>query len=204
MEWMRKSETSSAWKRRERRRLGLLLAALLVAAAGWRLDPIKAGITVGRSMEPNFTDGQVFLLDQGYYRKHAPRKGDVVVVQVDGTTVLKRIYAAGGETVRLLRVRGFDGMLIPLAEGESGITQVDPRLGQLVEVRVPPGEVFLLGDALGNSVDSREFGPVAVARIRGRVIVAKLFTLRRERQEEKPPDAPQGEMRAGSWVAAGL
>ena len=37
-------------------------------------------------------------------------------------------------------------------------------------VRLGPGELFLLGDASGRSTDSREFGPVPLGEVLGRVV----------------------------------
>jgi signal peptidase I len=37
--------------------------------------------------------------------------------------------------------------------------------------RVPEGRVFVLGDNRARSIDSREFGPVAVEEVEGRVVL---------------------------------
>ena len=37
-------------------------------------------------------------------------------------------------------------------------------------VQLGPGELFLLGDASGRSTDSREFGPVPLGEVLGRVV----------------------------------
>ena len=44
--------------------------------------------------------------------------------------------------------------------------------GDVEEVRVPPGTVWLAGDHRDRSADSRVFGPVPVGRIKGRAVMA--------------------------------
>ncbi len=46
----------------------------------------------------------------------------------------------------------------------------EPGAGRLVTIRVPPGQVFAVGDAPTSSIDSRNYGPVSVSNIIGRAI----------------------------------
>ncbi|PWN54100.1 LexA/Signal peptidase [Violaceomyces palustris] len=48
------------------------------------------------------------------------------------------------------------------------------RKGQVEYVTIPPGHVWLTGDNLSNSTDSRHYGPVPMGMVRGKVI-ARLF-----------------------------
>ena len=88
-----------------------------------------------------------------------------------------------------------------------------PGVGRFVRVKVPKGHVFVLGDAINRSYDSRQFGTVPVSRVCGRVI-APLFRTRssddyppsmvRERDLHRvatPPDGPVGPTRHGQTGA---
>jgi signal peptidase I len=64
------------------------------------------GIRVrGQSMEPNFHDGQIHVINRLAYKRHAPRRGDVVAFHADeyDALILKRIVGLPGETVSIHR-----------------------------------------------------------------------------------------------------
>jgi signal peptidase I len=95
---------------------------------------------------------------------------DVVVAEPAGPgsdRLVKRVVALGGESVAIE-----DGVLVvegtPVCEPWSDPADQDGVW--FGPVRVPDGEVFLLGDDRGDSIDSRAFGPVGEDRIAGRVV----------------------------------
>jgi signal peptidase I len=108
----------------------------------------------------------------GYFvRWAAPRLGEVVAAPNprDGRTVVKRVAAVG--PVRLVVAAGaLVGPLIdaPLDAGRSA------ELGD--SLFVPAGSVLLLGDNVAESVDSRDYGPVSIDLIFGRVCASRLRT----------------------------
>ncbi len=172
--------TASALCARHRRRLTLLvlvLGSILVLWAG----PIRPGIVLGESMSPTFHSGQVFLMSR-VRGANAVGPGDAVVVNVDGQFYLKRVFAVGGQTIWGLDSTDVEGApdIILSPDDLDRIREVArnrPGVGRVVHIRVPPRHVYVLGDADGNSYDSRHFGPVPVDAIRGRVLVARLFHL---------------------------
>eukprot|EP00775_Hariotina_reticulata_P001201 gene1200-1539_t len=106
----------------------------------------------GPSMFPTFTGRGDFVLVEalpGFTDRI--QVGDIVIctrpIQAD-ENIIKRVTAVEGQQVNVFR----PGQLTP------------------VQVKVPPGHVWLTGDNLILSRDSREYGPVPLALMRGRVV----------------------------------
>jgi signal peptidase I len=139
-------------------------AAALVAAV-LLLEPVRVEST---SMEPTLRAGDHLLVDERAYWRATPRRGDLVVFDRGGSRLVKRVAAVAGDTVGIE-----DGVLTvngrPVTE-----TAIDRRdLDGLYygPSHVPDGTVFVLGDNRRHSVDSRQFGPVSVGEVRGRVLL---------------------------------
>jgi signal peptidase I len=112
-----------------------------------------------------FTD--IELIDRG-----EPQRGDVVVFKspADGTRLIKRVVAVGGDTVALVDGRlWIDGR--PLHDpdatdiehfGDRDVT-LNLRHGggpDIATATIPAGMALVLGDHRGNSADGRFFGLV--------------------------------------------
>ncbi|HSV96004.1 MAG TPA: signal peptidase I [Spirochaetota bacterium] len=127
------------------------------------------------SMNPNYRNGdRVYALRIG-----TPRTGDVVLVESPvepGKYLLKRVAAVEGDVVELRnrviyinneraqfkwKTITTDNRVFPMSfSGRDNMTAV----------KIERHALFLLGDNLDYSLDSREFGPVASGSIIGRVI----------------------------------
>jgi len=109
-----------------------------------------------------------------------PQRGDVAVFDSpqDGTRLIKRIAAVGGDRVALrgghLSINGH-----PLAQAgtdeveDFGRTLAQLDLGQgggpdIQDLTVPTGKVLMLGDHRGNSADGRFFGLVDAGALYGK------------------------------------
>ncbi|KAI8096789.1 mitochondrial inner membrane peptidase complex catalytic subunit [Halteromyces radiatus] len=106
---------------------------------------------VGPSMLPTFNmTGDIMLIEHISQRFKSLQTGDVIVCispSVPGRAVLKRIIGMPGDNIC-----------------------VDPTAPDRKFLDVPEGHVWIGGDNLSNSTDSREYGPVAMGLIRGKVI----------------------------------
>lgn len=121
----------------------------------------------GDSMAPGYTDGQVI---PSLHRKDAGH-GDVVVVWSAQLNeyVVKRVIGLGGDRIEIRDGRLFRNGT-PLYEryvAEQGWAEGhDP-----VDIVVPEGQMFLLGDNRAVSQDSRAFGCLPLDDIFGIVLI---------------------------------
>jgi signal peptidase I len=110
-------------------------------------------VVKGESMLPTFKPDQRILVCKAIWLVGPLRQGDIVVVrsQSPGEYLVKRVYAVAGSKVDY-RYQPFNW---------------DYTQGQF---SVPEGHLYLLGDNLANSEDSREFGPIALGDVLGKVV----------------------------------
>jgi signal peptidase I len=144
------------------------------------------------SMQPTLEPGDRVVVDMRAYglrlpftsvellHTGAPQRGEVAVFNSpqDGTRLIKRIAAVGGDRVDL-----FNGHLSingqPLSQAGLGEVEDFGRilarldLGQgggpdITGLTVPVGKVLMLGDHRGNSADGRYFGLVEANALYGK------------------------------------
>ena len=156
---------SPRWRRRSRRATTGLMVALLVllVASVAGLLPLQVMRVGSDSMSPTFATGDLVLLDR---TGGAVERMDVVAVDHPdtGTLLVKRAVALGGDQMAIE-----DGVLvvngIPVCEPTIDPSRLDGVW--FGPVTVPPGELFLLGDERDSAIDSRHFGTVSAADVRG-------------------------------------
>ncbi|MDH4185323.1 MAG: signal peptidase I, partial [Nitrospinota bacterium] len=131
---------------------------------------VKAYKTMSASMEPTLAKGDhvMVMLNDGSY---SPGRGDVVVVLIPGDrrkAYIKRIVGLPGETIQM----NSDSILIngkPLYESYLPNTQGLSK--DSLSVTIPANAIFVLGDNRANSLDSRNFGPIPMESVLGKVVV---------------------------------
>jgi signal peptidase I len=132
-----------------------------------------------RSMERTVEPGEYVLVDKLTPHFATYARGDVVVftppadpVETNGvrTPYIKRVVGLPGEEVEVR-----DGAILidgrKLAEPYVYEGQSTEQTGSETRWTVPEGELFLLGDHRQASSDSREFGPVPIENLVGRVVL---------------------------------
>jgi signal peptidase I len=114
--------------------------------------------------------------------KRKPMRGDIVITRVPGegaNLIVKRVTAVSGDHVRIeaghlvLNGKKLDEPYARfMRDGQSGSDEnwLLDRLQQ-VDLIVPPGHYFLLGDNRDESRDSRAWGPIAADDVLAVVIL---------------------------------
>lgn len=149
----------------------------------------------GSSMDPTLEDGQYLLVNRLVYLRveldrlakivpfwkagegssrhaiHAPKRGEVIVFEFPDSNpnnprkdFVKRVVGLPGETMRM-----FDGKVFVNEEvlDEPYLSQKDHSNAS--EITLGEGEYYVLGDNRAHSNDSRSWGAVPEANIRGKV-----------------------------------
>ncbi|RCH90023.1 IMP1 inner mitochondrial membrane peptidase-like, partial [Rhizopus stolonifer] len=104
---------------------------------------------IGPSMLPNFGMSGLVAVEHITHRFRDLKVGDVVICispAKPGRCVLKRVIGLPGDNIC-----------------------EDPTVKDRKYINVPQGHVWVGGDNLSNSTDSRSYGPVSLGLVKGRV-----------------------------------
>jgi signal peptidase I len=150
------------------RELAETIIPAVVIAIFINLFLVQATQVLGQSMEPNLHTKQRVLVEKVSYRfLHAPKRGDIVVIDLDKENkaddmLIKRVIGLPGDTIEIRNGEVYidgdrldESWTINLGGGNYGPTTI------------PPLHVFVMGDNRGASNDSRSFGPVHVDNLVG-------------------------------------
>ena len=155
--------------------LAVIVAIVLCVAI--LFTQIFLGVQViGSSMEPTLYEGDYLFVDT----TASIHRGDIVVVEADMQDnihdetvyewIVKRVIGLPGDTLYAQ-----NGILYRREDGEAEFSVVEePYLdeadgwrGNIPQITVPDGQVYLLGDHRSVSLDSREHGPQPLAQVVG-------------------------------------
>jgi len=152
----------------------LLVALAFVLAFGIRALLIEPFVVPTGSMIPTILIDNRVLAEKITYRFiRPPRYGDIVVFpdpKGEHPHLIKRVIATGGQTVDLRNGNVFvDGneLVEPYVHGQRSIPL---SADYTFPLKVPEGDLWVMGDNRMNSGDSRVFGPIPVKEVQGRAI----------------------------------
>lgn len=123
-------------------------------------------------------------------RWSAPARGDIIVFNAPPqassweTLYIKRVAAVAGDTIEVRDQRIVlngkplsyaDESALDTREALNGTSHrvhlAQNHLANFGPIVIPAGHVFVMGDNRDNSADSRVWGPLPLARVRGKAIV---------------------------------
>ena len=126
-------------------------------------------VVYSQSMEPNLHEEQQIIVEKvsGYFQ--IPKRGDIVIVHVDGeeTPLIKRVIGLPGEELEIKNNQVFI----------NGQGIVEPYLASSSQrdfgpVQILQGHVFVMGDNRNNSRDSRAIGSVPLKQIEAKAWIS--------------------------------
>lgn len=146
----------------------LVLAVILAAVIRFFLfEPfyIPSG-----SMEPTLMPGDRIIVNKFIYLFKEPVRGDIMVFRYPKDPerdFIKRVIGVPGDTVE---IRNSD-LYINGKKVSEPYLPAGLKFQDFAPVTVPPGNFFMLGDNRNNSEDSRFWGMMPKANIRGKAIL---------------------------------
>ena len=176
---------------------GILIVVAIVIAIVIKTFLFQAFYIPSESMVPTLEVGDRVLVNKLSYDLHDLHRGDIVVFAAEPNEgwhragiddLVKRVIALPGETVTQCTVdgdpnriciddRALDESYLPKTDGKvitttmptsiPGCDAGSPEKG----CKVPPGQVFVMGDNRTNSQDARANGPIKESSIVGRVFL---------------------------------
>lgn len=131
-----------------------------------------------RSMCPAICEGEFVLAGMDAYSKRAPQRGEVILFFHDEANAIyiKRVIGVAGDTVargpaNTVLVNGTPLTLPPPCGEHNSYASLVSQGPPFETVKVPEGSLFVIGDNLDDSYDSRFFGVVPLNRVRGKALL---------------------------------
>ena len=174
--------------------MALLLTLLVLMGINLALGSGKLRVeqVISRSMEPTLRVGDRVLVDANAFQD----RYKVICFEnpeKEGENLVKRVMGLPGDRIRIR-----NGVLYVNGRDEYSPHVRSNRISrrQHLNLRVPEGYVFVLGDNRNNSYDSLDFGPVPYEKIHG-VVWAIIWPAGRigslpPYHAEEGPAAPEG------------
>lgn len=147
--------------------VSLLWRVVLLAVVGYLIFTQIFLVTQARGigMFPAIKDGDLII---AFRLQEAYEKNDVVIYKVDGNRKVGRFIAQGSDIVTL----DDTGSLLVNGAVQAGEIMYPTYAKENIQYpyQVPEDHVFILGDYRTQTQDSRDFGPIPIEDVEGKII----------------------------------
>lgn len=143
-------------------RVALVLVLVAMVAHGLLFATYQVA---GSSMWPTLGNGDRILVLEGALAD--PEVGDVVILEVDGEVLVKRLAAVPGDRIAMAS----GAVVLNGRYVREPYPRGDTEIDSFPEYVLAPRECFVLGDNRPVSIDSRDFGPVPLDALVGTVVM---------------------------------
>jgi signal peptidase I len=155
--------------------LGYSVAKFFFWARCFELRGFVAG---GGSMCPAICESERILAGMDAFYKRLPQRGEVIFFdqKESDTKFTKRVIGVAGDTVargpsNTILVNNKPLLLPPPCGENNAYARLASEGPPFETVKVPEGFLFVIGDNLDNSYDSRFFGLVPLGKVRGKALL---------------------------------
>lgn len=146
-----------------------VVVPVVFAAALWHLftHVARFGTVVSESMAPTLVVGDYYVLRvDAYENGRSVQRGDIIVFDRPGHgTFVKRAIGIGGDRIGI----GRGSVWLNGSWLKEPYLKEEPVTERPMATAVPDGHLFVLGDNRNKSEDSRDYGPIPVENVMGRV-----------------------------------
>lgn len=145
----------------------ILIVVGVLLVKNFIVTPVRVS---GVSMDATLKGGDVMILNRLSYLFAKIDRGDIVVVDIEDSKLIKRVIAIPGDSIHALEnVLYINDKAYQEAYLDDGIVTDDFSLENVSgKSTIPEGMYFVMGDNRQQSLDSRVFGLVPKKKILGR------------------------------------
>jgi len=162
---------------------GSAIALLLIFFVGkfflWaRCFELRGFVSRSGSMCPAICENERIIAGMDAFNGRLPQRGEVIFFdqKESDTKFTKRVIGVAGDTVALgpsntILINNKPLILPPPCGEDNAYAHLAPEGPPFETIRVPEGSLFVIGDNLDNSYDSRFFGLVPLGKVRGKALL---------------------------------
>ena len=145
----------------------VIIIIVVILTRSFIITPV---IVSGKSMLPNFNDGELLLVRKIDYNEKTIKRFDVVVIKKDKEEIIKRIIGIPGEHISYKNNKLYINDEL-ISEDYSHLNTKDFNLEEICSCSIiPKGKYLVLGDNRPISKDSRSIGLIDEKDIVGKSV----------------------------------